>query len=106
MNNKKEILLPILDILDILYIFIKVFRAFCFTKLTLDQLPTLNPYIWPISFFRIFTNSYFKFWSNILPNIKVGSSSFDISTLVAMEFLNRMLNIFLWIKVIFIENIV
>jgi hypothetical protein len=41
-----------------------------------------------------------------LPNIKIGSSSFDISTLVAMEFINRVLNLFLWIKVVFIENII
>lgn len=106
MANKKELLLFLLDILDIIYVFLKTYRVFCFTKLTLDQLPTLNPYVWPISIFRILTNPYFTFWSNILPNIKIGSSSFDISTLVAMEFINRVLNLFLWIKVVFIENII
>lgn len=105
MIKKSELILKLLDLIDVFHLFVKTYRAICFTKLTLDQIPSLNPYVWPFSFVRILTNPYFKVWLQILPNIRVGSGSYDISTIIAMEVLNRLQNMIFWIKILVIESI-
>jgi hypothetical protein len=64
---------------------IKFYRILCFSKITFDGLPMINPYIWPFSFFRVLTQPYFSFWSKLLPSFKSGKSSFDISLILALE---------------------
>ena len=68
--------------------FIKFYRVLCYSKLTLTWLPTINPYVWPFSFFQLITKPYFTFWSQILPTIKLKASSFEISSLIAIEALS------------------
>jgi hypothetical protein len=67
---------------------IKLYRILCFTKLTFDQLPLFNPYDWPLSFIRVLTVPYFRFWSRLLPRMKLGGVRFDVSRMVALESLN------------------
>jgi hypothetical protein len=70
------------------YIIGKFFKVLCFSKMTFEWLPMINPYIWPFSFFKIITNPYFKFWSKILPSLKFEKSALDISGIIAIEALN------------------
>jgi hypothetical protein len=69
---------------------LKVYRTLCFSKITFDSLPTINPYIWPFSIFRVLTQPYFRFWSKIFPTIRSGKSSFDVSLIFGLEALSTL----------------
>jgi len=85
------ILVLLSDFAACLYTLLKVYRILCFSKITFDQLPLLNPYKWPLSFFRIVTRPYFKFWSKILPSLKLGKISYDVSTILGLEALSSLI---------------
>lgn len=70
------------------YVFAKLYKVLCFSKMTFDWLPMINPYIWPFSFFKLMTDPYFKLWAKILPSIKFEKRSVDISSIIALESLN------------------
>mgnify|MGYP000106080370 CR=1 FL=1 len=70
------------------YVFAKFYKVLCFSKMTFDWLPMINPYIWPFSFFKLMTDPYFKTWAKILPSIKFEKRSVDISSIIALESLN------------------
>jgi hypothetical protein len=76
------------DFLSLLFVFIKIYRIICFAKLTFDQLPLFNPYRWPLSFIRLMTKPYFAFWAQLIPAIKLGRGSYDISAIVGLEALS------------------
>jgi hypothetical protein len=80
------------DLIGYLYLLLKVYRVLCITKITFDQFPVLNPYKWPLSLIRVTTKPYFKFWSIILPNLKFGKSSFDVSSILGLEMLSSLIN--------------
>lgn len=48
----------------------------------------INPYVWPFSFFQVFTSWYFRIWTDILPPLKFEKTSFEISAIIALEALN------------------
>nr|YP_009545213.1 photosystem I assembly protein Ycf19 [Synura uvella]AYO28367.1 photosystem I assembly protein Ycf19 [Synura uvella] len=73
------------------YIFTKFYKVLCYSKLTFEWLPMINPYIWPFSMFHVLTAPYFRLWARILPPIKFEKSSFDISGIIALEALNSIL---------------
>jgi hypothetical protein len=92
------------DSLSFFYLIIKIYRILCFTKITCDQLPLINPYRWPISFLRIVTKPYFKFWSTKLPNLKLGKVSYDVSAILGLEILGSILYLCLQLRTLsFIE---
>jgi uncharacterized protein YggT (Ycf19 family) len=74
-----------------LYIFLKFFKVLCYSKMTFEWLPMINPYIWPFSVFQVITGPYFYFWSKVLPSIKLDKSSVEISGIVALEVLNSLI---------------
>jgi len=78
----------LLNVISYLYIFLKFYKILCYSKMTFDWLPMINPYIWPFSFFQLLTGPYFSFWSRILPNLKLEKSSIEISGIIALEALN------------------
>ncbi len=73
---------------EALFVLLKVYRIFCYAKITLDQIPLINPYVWPTSVIRLTTSPYFNYWSLRLPNIKLGLMSYQASNLIALEILN------------------
>jgi hypothetical protein len=75
------------DFMTYAYIILRIYRIMCYTKVTFDQLPFFNPYQWPLSAIRITTTPYFRFWSKILPTLRLGKYSYDISTIVGLEVL-------------------
>jgi|TARA_B110000977_G_scaffold187855_1_gene255417 hypothetical protein len=81
------LLLLFSDLCAYSYTLLKVYRVLLFSKVTFDQLPLLNPYVWPLSFFRVVTNPYFRFWFKLLPNLRFGRVSYDISTIFGLEVL-------------------
>ena len=81
----------LLNILLYSYLFLRFYKILCYTKLTLDWLPVFNPYSWPFSFFRITTRPYFKLWSRILPPLRTGKRSLEISSIIGLEALNSIL---------------
>ncbi len=81
------------NLMDYLYVSIKIYRILCFAKLTFEQLPLYNPYKWPLSFIRIATRPYLSFWSRFLPNLKIGHMTHEISTVIALEILSALLKI-------------
>ena len=93
---KNEIGLTLIHYLSIIlinfisyaYVFAKLYKVLCFSKLTFDWLPMINPYIWPFSFFKLVTDPYFKIWAKILPSVKFEKRSVDISAIIALESLN------------------
>jgi hypothetical protein len=74
-----------------LYIFLKFFKVLCYSKMTFEWLPMINPFIWPFSVFQVITGPYFYFWSKVLPSIKLDKSSVEISGIVALEVLNSLI---------------
>jgi uncharacterized protein YggT (Ycf19 family) len=87
------------DIFGYIYIVLKIYRILCYSKITFDQLPLLNPYQWPFSIFRIISNPYFKFWQNLVPQLKFGKFSYDISVILALEMLSILISLSLQIRV-------
>ena len=85
------ILVLISDLVAFLYTLLKIYRILCYSKITFDQLPILNPYKWPFSFFRIITKPYFKFWGNRVPSLKLGKVSYDVSSIVGLEMLSSLI---------------
>jgi uncharacterized protein YggT (Ycf19 family) len=96
-NSEASILLTheaavfILNIVSYLYIFAKIFKVMCYSKLTFEWLPLINPYVWPFSLFNAITNPYFRMWSQILPPIKFEKTSVEISAIIALEALNSVI---------------
>jgi uncharacterized protein YggT (Ycf19 family) len=74
-----------------LYIFIKFYKVICYSKMTFEWLPMVNPYIWPFSFFQVLTEPYFSFWAKILPSVRLENSSIEISGIIALEALNSII---------------
>jgi len=88
------------DLCGYLYIILKIYRILCYSKITFDQLPLLNPYKWPFSIFRVTANPYFRFWQNIVPQLKLGKFSYDISAILALEMLSIFIGVSLQARVL------
>ena len=84
----KNLSVFLLNTVSYFYILIKFYKVLCFSKMTFEWLPMINPYVWPFSFFQVLTAPYFKFWSKILPSIKLEKYSVEISGIVPLEVLN------------------
>lgn len=80
-----------LNLTSYLYIGLKFFKVMCYSKLTFEWLPMVNPYVWPFSMFQLLTGSYFRMWSKILPPIKFEKSSVEISAIIALEAINSII---------------
>jgi len=89
-----EIAVILLNIVAYLYIITKIFKVMCYSKLTFEWLPLINPYVWPFSLFHTITNPYFRMWSQILPPIKFEKTSIEISAIIALEALNSLIYFF------------
>jgi hypothetical protein len=81
----------LLNLASYAYIILKFFKVMCYSKLTFEWLPMINPYVWPFSMFQVLTGSYFRIWSKILPPIKFEKSSVEISAIIALEALNSII---------------
>lgn len=81
----------LLNLTSYFYIFLKFYKVLCYSKMTFEWLPMINPYIWPFSVFQVLTGPYFSFWSKVLPSIKLDKSSVEISGIVALEVLNSLI---------------
>jgi hypothetical protein len=81
----------LLNLVSYLYIFVKFYKVLCYSKMTFEWLPMINPYVWPFSIFQILTGPYFSFWSKIFPGIRFETSSLEISGVVALESLNSII---------------
>lgn len=82
-----------------IYTLLKAYRIICYTKIVFDQLPYFSPYRWPLSIIRKLTDPYFKFWSKLLPLLRIGRSPFDISSIISLEILSTLLNGIFHLKV-------
>ena len=57
----------LVNFISYLYILVKFYKVLCYSKMTFEWLPMINPYVWPFSVFHVVTNPYFAFWARILP---------------------------------------
>ena len=71
-----------------LYVVVRFYKVLCYSKMTFEWLPMINPYVWPFSMFQVLTNPYFSFWAKLLPMLKFEKSSLEISGIVGLEALN------------------
>jgi hypothetical protein len=71
-----------------LYVVVRFYKVLCYSKMTFEWLPMINPYVWPFSMFQVLTNPYFNFWAKLLPMLKFEKSSLEISGIVGLEALN------------------
>jgi hypothetical protein len=78
----------LLNAVSYFYVFLKFFKVLCYSKLTFEWFPMINPYVWPFSIFQTITGPYFAFWARVLPNIKLEKSSLEVSNIIALESLN------------------
>jgi hypothetical protein len=94
------LLLSLADLIIFAYLIIKTYILLCYSKITFDQLPMLNPYKWPFSFFRLATQPYFKFWSKVIPVIKIWELTYDISGIIALQVLTSSLTVCLQARLV------
>ena len=80
-----------INVISYIYVIIKFYKVLCYSKLTFEWLPMINPYTWPFSFFQILTAPYFALWAKILPIIKLDKSSVEVSSIIGLEALNAVL---------------
>ena len=83
--------LILVNLIAYLYVLLKFFKVLCYSKMTFDWLPMINPYIWPFSLFDLVTGWYFEFWEKIFPTLKFESATFDISAIMALEAINSIM---------------
>ena len=81
----------LLNLVAYLYLFLKFYKVLCYSKMTFEWLPMINPYVWPFSVFQVLTTPYFLFWSRIFPSIRFETSSIEISGVIALESLNSLI---------------
>lgn len=81
----------LINVISYIYVIIKFYKVLCYSKLTFEWLPMINPYTWPFSFFQILTAPYFALWAKILPIIKLDKSSVEVSSIIGLEALNAVL---------------
>lgn len=81
----------LVNVISYLYILVKFYKVLCYSKMTFEWLPMINPYVWPFSVFHVVTSPYFAFWARILPSIKLDKSSVEISGIIALEALNSLI---------------
>jgi hypothetical protein len=55
--------------------------------MTFEQMPLFNPYIWPLSVIRVYTIPYFMFWFKLIPPLRLGRYTLNISHILGIEFL-------------------
>ena len=85
----------LLNLISYSYVFLKFFKVLCYSKLTFEWFPMINPYVWPFSIFQTLTGPYFSFWARIFPTIKLEKSSLEISNIIALESLNSFIFFFM-----------
>lgn len=85
-------LLLLSDLSAYVYTLLKIYRILLYSKVTFDQIPLLNPYKWPFSFFRIITQPYFKLWNKLLPNLRMGNAAYDVSTIIGLEAISSIIS--------------
>jgi hypothetical protein len=73
---------------------LRLYRVLCYTKLVLDQIVYINPYIWPFSIFKFIVGPYFRFWSELFPTKPFRKYGIYFSGLVALEVLNIITRLF------------
>jgi hypothetical protein len=78
----------LLNAVSYFYIFLKFFKVLCYSKMTFEWLPMINPYVWPFSVFNVLTGPYFAFWARVLPSVKLERTSVEISGIIGVEALN------------------
>ncbi len=83
---------PLKNLLLISIFFIKFYKTLCYTKMILNWLPKLNPYLWPVFYFKVLTNFYFSFWAQMLKFINISRFAFRLSDLIALEFLDLIIS--------------
>ena len=83
-----KFLVFLLNFTSYAYLSLKVFKVLCYSYMTFEWLPMINPYVWPYSFFRSMTRWYFRFWEEFLPSIPLNDTNFEVSTIIGLEALN------------------
>lgn len=81
----------LMNLISYVYILVKFYKVLCYSKLTFEWMPIINPYVWPFSAFQVVTTPYFGLWARVLPIIKLDKSSVEISSIIALEALNAVL---------------
>ena len=89
--NYDDVKVFFLNVFSYLYIFLKFFKLLCYARMTFDWMPMLNPFLWPFSVFHQLTRRYFYWWFTSLPLIQLQKSSFQLSSIIALEALNALL---------------
>jgi len=95
----------LIELVNLVLILSRFYKAILFTKLLFDQLPLVNPYKWPVSMVRVLAKPWFKFWRSYLPSARFGIYGFDISGLIAFEFFEFFLKLLSFLKIILLTRL-
>ena len=82
------------DLLILAYTMLRLYRVICYTKIVLDQIVYINPYVWPFSIFKFAGGAYFRFWTQFFPMKPFRKYGIYFSGLVGLEVLNVGIRIF------------
>lgn len=76
------------DFLTIVYTLLQLYRIICYTKILLDQIVFINPYVWPFTAFKLLSGPYYRFWNRIFPQQAYRKYGINFSAIIALEVLN------------------
>ena len=54
-----------INIAAYLFVVVRFYKVLCYSTMTFEWLPMINPYIWPFSIFKVLTEPYFDCWSKL-----------------------------------------
>lgn len=88
---KKICIQILINFITFIYILVQLYKVLCYSKITFDWFPLLNPYHWPFFLFKKSTHFYFYFWSKLIPKIKLYIFTRDLSHFIAIDALTILL---------------
>jgi hypothetical protein len=86
----------LLQSLSFFYGMMKFYRGLCYTKITFDWFPLIDPNWWPLAIINSLTSPYFAFWEFLIPTLRFQKSSLNISGIIALEMLSTILSYFVF----------
>lgn len=76
------------DFLTIIYALLRLYRIICYTKILLDQIVFINPYVWPFTAFKLLSGPYYRFWNRFFPQQAFRKYGINFSAIIGLEVLN------------------
>lgn len=100
-------LIVLIHLLCLTYGILRIFQLACYTRITIEWLPFINPYTFPFWIAFSMTDPYISAFTSSFPTLNITTGIFEISILAALELINLLLagcHSLLWLCISVLEN--